>query len=101
MKTNYLITGLIAVLASISTVLITNRLETTKHTIQVEHVNNTPSAQTLYTKNEEGKIIPLDFKDIADDVKSGVVHIKSTYLNGSSRELNTPEVPDIFRDFFW
>lgn len=100
MKRTMIFAGLIALLVSLSSIFIQQQLSSEK-TIQIEHINSTPSSQAVYTLDENGEIIPLDFKETARKVLHGVVHIKSTIMydqNESSR--NYRSLPDPFRDFF-
>ncbi len=74
-------------------------------TIRIEHVDATPAKGAVFTLNEEGNLVPLDFTQTAEKVVHAVVHIKSTQT--LSRGQEQPEVfefrrrrPDPFRDFF-
>lgn len=74
--------------------------------IKIEHINSTPVAKALYTLNDKGEAIPVDFTQTASHVMDAVVHIKSTQVNArAQRNLPNPfgeQAPgsDLFRDFF-
>lgn len=63
-------------------------------TVQVERIVETPASSVLYTKNEEGEVIPLDFTAIAEKVKDAVVHISSVSTLAERRTY------DPFEEFF-
>ncbi|MDA0196450.1 MAG: Do family serine endopeptidase [Bacteroidetes bacterium] len=71
-------------------------------TLMIEHVNSTPVIGTMYTANEKGDIVPLDFTVTAENVMPSVVHIKSTQKLSSRGPQNYQyrKLPDPFRDFF-
>jgi len=69
-------------------------------TIQIEHVNGTPASNAMYTMNEDGDLVPLDFTKIAEDVKDAVVHIKSAQAVRSRGRMPQRQLPDLFRYFF-
>ena len=71
-----------------------------KNTMKIEHINSVPVKSALYTANESGDIVPLDFTKIADKMMEGVVNIKSTQTIRSNRSANSQQVPDQFRDLF-
>ena len=101
MNKNILISGLIALVVSLASVGVLSYLWEDDKTVKIEHINNIPSQSTLYTMNEDGKAIPLDFNQTAEKVLNGVVHIKSTHLYASSRPgYEGQRVPEPFRDFF-
>jgi Do/DeqQ family serine protease len=59
--------------------------------------NILPAHRTVYTVNEGGEVIPLDFTGISKEVMNSVVHIKSTRkITGRS----TPYYYDPFEDFW-
>jgi len=68
-----------------------------KDTVTLAYTAQPPVAQVAYTKDENGRTIPLDFTAIATQVTPAVVHIKSTQ-NGSAQEQS--QGTDPFRDFF-
>ncbi|MDX1408157.1 MAG: trypsin-like peptidase domain-containing protein, partial [Saprospiraceae bacterium] len=67
-------------------------------TIRIEHVNSPTTSPVLYSRNENGEIVPLDFTRIAEDVMGAVVHIKSTYSYNGYRQQ--PGLPNPFEDLF-
>ena len=106
MKTNHLKTALIALIISVGTLFTYEwvKHENTDPVIKVEHVTATPAAATLFTKDENGEVIPLDFTEVAAKVTDAVVHIKSTQtadFNTGYDQRNAPNpFDDFFRDFF-
>ncbi|RLD83687.1 MAG: serine protease [Bacteroidetes bacterium] len=81
-------------------------LENSKH-FEIEHITSTPVIGAAYSVNSEGKIVPLDFVDVAKKVMSAVVHIKSTRVQqlnaGYQRHqdsFNELFEDDIFKHFF-
>ena len=99
MKKNILLTALIAVTASLLTVMAYMHWAAPQQTIlQVQHQDQTPGKATLYTTDDKGEYVPLDFTAITDKVVEGVVHIKATQLAAAQSELE--DIPEPFRDFF-
>ena len=99
MKRNILLTALIAVTASLLTVMAYMHRAAPQQTIlQVQHQDQTPGKAVLYTTDDQGEYIPLDFTTITDKVVEGVVHIKATQVAAAQSELE--DIPEPFRDFF-
>ncbi len=99
MKKNILITTAIAVAASLFTAVIYLKWATPQPAVlQIQHQDHTPSQAALYTKNENGEYIPLDFTAITQQVVDGVVHIKATQLSAPQDAMG--DLPEAFRDFF-
>lgn len=67
-----------------------------KDTITLGYTVQTPVSNVTYTKDENGRTIPLDFTAVAEQVTPAVVYIKST-AEGRGRQ---PQSYDPFRDFF-
>ena len=102
MKRDFLISAMIALLVSL-TAIGTFMWNNENKTIKIEHITSTPASKAVYTLDENGKTIPLDFTRPAQTVMDAVVHIKSTqtYKNGTrSQAYQGQPIPDIFRDFF-
>ena len=102
-KKEYLLSGLIALVISTSTFGLFYWNQAHGEKIQIEHINSTPATKAVYTLNNEGEAIPLDFTQSAEKVMDAVVHIKSTQtyknpVNNSPR--GRQQLPDPFRDFF-
>ncbi len=105
MKRTIIYTALIALMVSGSTVGIYHKFFSSEKKIKIEHIQNTPSKGVALTIDDKGKLVPLDFTKIAEDVKSAVVHIKSTQTfnrSGSAPRVDNyrERLPDPFRDFF-
>jgi len=98
-RTLFFSSALAFVVTIITTVGVLNFYQpTAQKSVKIEHVTSTPAAQAVYTTNEEGKFIPLDFSTVAEEVMDAVVHIKSTqtYNNNisyrSPRKQRSPQV---------
>lgn len=90
--------ALVALIVSGLTLTIAYPLLNKGQTIQVEHLNTTPARQAVYTLNDEGDFIPLDFTAVAAKVTDAVVNIRSTFPRGPGADGQ--QVPEEFRDFF-
>ena len=101
-KNEFLVSALIAFVVSALTIATSQWNDEANKTIKIEHISSTPTAKTMYTKNENGEMIPLDFTNSAQKVMDAVVHIKSTkkYDNNINTRIYPQQVPDPFRDFF-
>lgn len=101
MKRTILFSGLIALIVSLSSTAAYIFFQQKDSTVKVEHVSNMPSQSALYTLNEDGEPVSLDFNKTAKKVIDGVVHIKSSQLyDGRGRNLQYRNQPSPFRDFF-
>ncbi len=100
MRKNYLITALIALVVTLSTMTVFNFIVQEKKTIQVEHVNTTPSSKALYTLGENGEVVPLDFTEVSEKVMDAVVHIKATFAYTPNTGFRGGEESMPFPDFF-
>ena len=93
----------VAVLGSALTLGAAQFLNTEKSepdTVRVEHVNSTPARGAMYTVDEQGDLIPLDFTAAADKVMHAVVHITSTSTASYQSNPQYRTLPDPFRQFF-
>ncbi len=102
MKINktFLLSGLIALVVTSTTMgIFTYFNDSNGKTIKIEHINSSPAAKAVYTMNDEGEVVPLDFTKTADYVMDAVVHIKSTQTvasrNNAYQDMRNP-----FEDFF-
>ncbi len=101
MKNNLIFSGLIAFLVSISSIGIFTGYNQSAQTVRIEHINSTPSKAAVYTLDNDGKAVPLDFRQTAEKVLDGVVYIKSTYLyQNNASNFHAPALPAPFREFF-
>lgn len=67
--------------------------------LKIEHVSAMPVQGAMYTANERGEIIPMDFTAPAEAVMKSVVHIRSTSMQqANSRQLEPTQDP--FEFFF-
>jgi serine protease Do len=68
--------------------------------VRIEHLTSqVPSQNSVYTVNEEGEIIPLDFTDVSKRLMGAVVHISSVVTMGQG-SAGRQQLPDPFREFF-
>lgn len=96
-----LLSAIIALVVSGLTIGFIYPLVSKSKTIKIEHLNGTPASQAMFTLNNEGEIVPLDFTEVAANVKNAVVHIRSTFQGRVREDVpDYQEVPDPFRDFF-
>ncbi|MBN1159260.1 MAG: Do family serine endopeptidase [Bacteroidales bacterium] len=67
-------------------------------TVKIKQISGTPAVRAVYTVNEDGEVVPLEFTGISKQVMPAVVHIQSI------QHRNIPDgyedIPDQFRDFF-
>ncbi len=70
--------------------------------VRIEHVSGAPARSVLYTTDEHGEWVPLDFTTTAEKVVDAVVHIKSTITFGKGEDptAGMREWFDPFREFF-
>ncbi len=68
----------------------------------IEHVNATPVKGALFTANERGEIVPLDFTQTSEKVLNSVVHITSTQVMAARGNAPQHEFfeDDLFERFF-
>ncbi len=105
LKREYIISGLIALVISVSTFGLFQWNLKAGDTIKIEHISSPPSTNAVYSVDEAGNPVPLDFTQAAAKVMDAVVHIKSTQafknpVNNSPGRDYGPQLPDVFRDFF-
>jgi serine protease Do len=86
---------LAAILGSLSTIGVFEYLE--KDSVTLSYASQAPVSQVTYTKDENGRTIPIDFTDVSAQVTPAVVFIKSTQSGRTQSEM---QIPDPFRDFF-
>ncbi len=99
MKKNMLITAVIAVVASLLTVMAYVQWAAPQQAVlKIQHQDDTPAQSVLYARGEDGDYIPLDFTAITEQVVNGVVHIKATQVASPQDALH--DIPEAFRDFF-
>lgn len=67
--------------------------------ITIEHVSGMPVAGAVYTLDNKGEIIPLEFTKVAQKVMPAVVHIKSTQVQRLQQRQYQNQM-DPFRHFF-
>jgi Do/DeqQ family serine protease len=98
MKSNIFTTLIVAVAASALTFLGMEYLtEDSPQEVVVQHVEQAPVKGAMYTVDEEGKVVPLDFEKTAAVAMESVVYIQSKVKNPmASRQQEM----DPFRRFF-
>ncbi len=100
MKKTLIFSGIIALVVSLLTIGAFQVLQDKKGPVKVEYLNTTPSKNVVYTLDEEGEIVPLDFTVTAEKVVNAVVHIRSTQTYDATTDRQYRQLPDPFRDFF-
>ena len=110
MKRELILSGLTALIVTITTIGIFSSFDTiAPKSIKIEHIDGLPATATTYTLDNEGELIPLDFTKVAEKVMPTVVHIRSTqtYSTDNLSPFNQPQNPfdnffkeDPLRDFF-
>jgi Do/DeqQ family serine protease len=103
MKKPIIFSGLIALVVSLSSTAAYFYFQQKNQTVKVEHISSIPSQSALYTINEDGEAVSLDFNETANKVVEGVVHIKSSHIyadRGSNPGYGNPNNPfgDLFGD---
>ncbi len=68
--------------------------------ITIEHVSSVPATNAMYTTNDKGEVVPLDFTATSKAVMDAVVHIRSSVTVQRGGTGRTPQLPEHFRDFF-
>lgn len=68
--------------------------------IKIEHIPDTAAAGVLYTMDQEGNAVPLDFTEISKELMDAVVHIRSVVEEEQQGGGNYQQLPDPFREFF-
>lgn len=100
MKRTWFTIILSAVLGSAASIGFLELFEEEK-AVKVEYINSTPVQNVSMKANTPGKLMPLDFTAVAENVMPSVVHIKSeSRFSGRERALGPGHLPDPFRDFF-
>ena len=102
MKKSILFSALVALLVSSGTIGIYKVMDKEEAVLKVEHTSSVPSSNVLYSLDENGEPVALDFSETAADVVDAVVHITSTQTYSSNRQdpRGEMQVPEAFRDFF-
>ena len=102
MKKTLVFSGLIALGVSLLTMFVfTSVVKQEPNELQITHKSNFNARPTVYTVDESGNSIELNFTQTAEAVLDGVVHIKSTQVVSSRGRSPFDDMPDMFRDFFW
>jgi serine protease Do len=86
-----------AVLGSLCTVASFTWLNADEKPVRLDYLSGVPATKVAYKIDEDGKTVPLDFTNAAEQVMPGVVFIKSTQESGNVEET---DVQDPFREFF-
>lgn len=102
MKKTLIFSGLIALgVSSLSMLVFTQMTKQESKEITISHRSELPAKQAVYTLDEAGNPVELNFTNTAEAVLDGVVHIKSTQMVAAGRG-GSPfgDMPEMFRDFF-
>ncbi len=101
MKKTLIYSALVALVVSLASIGIFSYLTNDAQKVTIEHIASTPSSSVLYSLDENGEAVPLDFTATAEKVVNAVVHIKSTQAYMAADENQQyRNLPDPFRDFF-
>ena len=102
MNRTYLYSAIIALVVSLSSLVLFKALDDSEKTVKIEHVASTPASKAVFTLDEKNNIVPLDFTRTAEKVLDAVVHIKSTrvFENQQNQNFEFRNIPDPFKDFF-
>ncbi len=103
MKKTLVFSGLIALMVSIITVGGFGYWMKNEKTINIQHIDATPTSSVVYTKDDSGNFRPLDFTATSEKVVNAVVHIKSTQMmdkNNMRGFQQQGQIPDAFKDLF-
>ena len=107
MKKHYVYSALIALFISASSIATYHFFNNENQTFKIEHINSTPASRAVYSVDDSGNFVPLDFTKTADKVMEAVVHIKSTQTRvNASRQVPQAGSPfpffndPLFEDFF-
>lgn len=68
--------------------------------VTIEHVPDTTARGVLYTMDQDGNAVPLDFTEIAKESMDAVVHIGSVVEVQQQGGRDYQQLPDPFREFF-
>lgn len=66
----------------------------------ITELQDQPSAPVVYTTNQDGEQVSLDFTDISRELMSAVVHISSIQEVEQGFGRGFEQLPDPFREFF-
>ena len=100
---NYGISALVALVVSLGVFFAVPQFTDFGKSVKIEHVSGTPAQGALYTADENGNMIPVDFTQLAEKAMDAVVHIKSTQIQqytNSNNSYQYRELPDPFKEFF-
>ncbi len=101
MRKNIIISALVALLVTVATIGAYNyftKEDMPKITFQEEL--SSPVNNVLYTMDEDGNAVPLDFTATAKKVAPAVVQVNVEIRTGMANRGRQREVRDPFRDFF-
>lgn len=106
MRKTLVYSALISLVITCGIIFLANQMDwlTKERTIEIQKEGNSiPNAQALYTMNEEGEMVALDFTVIAENVKDAVVHISSLTSIQQRRNYDPFEefMDDPFYEFFF
>ncbi len=103
MKRNLLFSALIALLVSVLTIFGYEYFFSDKNgqAITIEHIDGASPREAVYTLNENGEVVPLDFTQTAEKVMDAVVHIRSTRTVAARQPSMRSPFGDMFPDDFF
>jgi len=101
MKKNLIFSSIVALFVSVATIGTFQYFDKDHNKITIQHVDSTPSKNAIFSLDNNGDAIPVDFNETAEAVLDGVVHIKSSHLySGNGLNYQYQNIPEPFKDFF-
>lgn len=96
-----IVSGVTAMVVSTLMLGVVNFYFQKEQPITIEHINSTPVNKALFTLDQVGTPVHLDFTNVAAKVTDAVVHIKSVQSLASNNSRHQYERgPNPFEDFF-
>ena len=97
----YSISILSAVIGSVLTIALFLAIDFEGNkTVKIEHIPDNAASGVLYTMDQEGNAVPLDFTEISRELMDAVVHIASVVEMEQPGGGDYQQLPDPFREFF-
>ncbi len=101
MKKNLIFSSIVALFVSVTTIGLFQYFYSDSKSITIQHVDSPSSKNAVFSLDNTGNAISIDFNETAKAVLDGVVHIKSSHLySGNNINFQYQNIPDPFKDFF-
>ena len=94
--------AIVSLLITIGGIGIYDYFSADKKSVKIEHINSSPATQVAFQHDQDGKLVPLDFTKVAEEVMKPVVHIKNTqtFTNTGNNRMEDLFRGSPFEDFF-